>query len=309
MYLGHIWNALKVAGLPGASQRINADSVLAQYCGLSANLTPTFFSISKAEPKAFSQIASLNCQKVQRGDGSWVMSLELLEADYLKEFDYLCSELFRSCEHSLDEKHALLLQYQAFEEWLSFFRKTQPFSLEKARGLFGELTFMISSANQGEKWADLIAAWMGPFGGHQDFVFEGFRAVEVKTIQPSATEVQIASEHQLLFSGDLKLRIYRLLGSEELKAGKSLVELVSYIEQHLSIDELKDFRKGLSAVGFDGKDSIVQNSQFEIGDELIVNVHGVDFPRVITNNLNPGVQKVEYRITLANLEPWVVKAV
>jgi hypothetical protein len=94
-----------------------------------------------------------------------------------------------------------------------------------------------------------------------------------------------------------------------LKAGKSLVELVSYIEQHLSIDELKDFRKGLSAVGFDGKDSIVQNSQFEIGDELIVNVHGVDFPRVITNNLNPGVQKVEYRITLANLEPWVVKAV
>lgn len=306
MYLGHIWQSLAQAATPGASKRINPDSPLAQYCGLNGVLKPTFFTITDQEPKQLPDLKVLKSIKASRGDGSWISGLELLDEEFLKEFDYLCSELVRAASLAIDESNGLELQKRAFEEWLEFFKRDRSFSEEIARGLFGELKFMQESRIEGELWGEILNSWMGPFGGHQDFVFSGFKAREIKTLQPSSTEIVISSEHQLDFLGPLYLVLYRLQELGPSHKGESLVDVVKDIELDLTSAERADFRRGLAAVGFDPANKIANDAKYAIGEKKIYEVLGEDFPRIRSTKVSHGVRRVQYRIDLASLSGFEV---
>lgn len=306
MYLGHIWQSLAQAATPGASKRIDPNSPLAQYCGLNGVLKPTFFTITEQEPKQLPDLKVLKSIKAPRGDGSWISGLELLDEEFLKEFDYLCSELVRVASLAVDEPDGLELQKKAFEEWLEFFKRDRSFSEEIARGLFGELKFMQQSRIAGELWGEILKAWMGPFGGNQDFVFSGFKAREIKTLQPSSTEILISSENQLDFQGRLYLVLYRLQELGPSHKGESLVDVVKEIELDLSSAERADFRRGLAAVGFDPANKIVNDAKFAIGEKKIYEVHGPNFPRIRGTETPQGVKRVQYRIDLASLSGFEV---
>jgi hypothetical protein len=308
MTLLHVWEHLYKAGTPGASQRINSESPLAQYCGISQALKPTFFTLTIAEPYQFSDLKSLRATKTKRNDGRWLSSLELLDSEFIKEFNHLCAELVRAADAEDTESKCLSAQKAAFDEWLDFFRRDRSFTEEIARGLFGELKYMQEANLKGEAWGQIIKAWMGPFGGQQDFVFSDFRAREIKTIKPSVIEVQIASEHQLDFAGELELIVYRLQEVDPANKGETLVDLVSKIESQLTAEERSHFRKGLAAVGFDPENTLAKEISLKIGEKMRFEVSGDDFPRITASKLLAGVTRVQYKLSLSSLRNFESEA-
>jgi hypothetical protein len=107
-------------------------------------------------------------------------------------------------------------------------------SREVQRGVFGELKVMSDLREAGHSYSDLLNAWVGPQGSHQDFIF-GNRgmAIEVKSALALEAKVRISNEQQLDSIG-FNCLFMAVVRVKEAPAGKGLAEVVDAIQSGMN---------------------------------------------------------------------------
>lgn len=291
------WRELEAAAGINVSQRV-ALTGLRQYVGIDGSGNWVFFSISDIEPDIWPEIGPIKVEKRKVND-SWHLILTLRESEFKQEFSYLCEDLAEKVEGIEDEITSLKSQKEAFEDWIEFFKGAREFSAEKARGLFGEMTFMMDQLNLGFTPQEIVTAWKGPLGAPQDFVFDEFRAVEVKTIQPQVASIRIANEQQLSFPGQLYIKIYRIQSSELSDHGINLNQLIEDFEGLLEATLLRDFKTRIHKLGYTRESKFARETFFLIGEEYLLDAGRVDFPKLIHPAVPLGIHAVQYKISLS----------
>ena len=291
------WRELEAAAGLNVSQRV-ALTGLRQYIGIDGSGNWVFFSISDIEPEMWPEIGPIKVEKRKVND-SWHLILTLREPEFKQEFSYLCEDLAEKVQGIEDELASLKSQKEAFEDWIEFFKGAREFSAEKARGLFGELTFMKDQLNSGLTAQEIVAAWKGPLGAPQDFVFDDFKAVEVKTIQPQVASIRIANEQQLSFPGQLHIKIYRIQSSDSSDHGINLNQLIEDFEGQLEATLLRDFQARIHKLGYTRESKFARESFFLIGEEYLIDAGRVGFPKLIHPTVPLGVHDVQYKISLS----------
>jgi len=293
------WERIEAQGEANVSQRISVIG-LPQYIGLDASRNWVFYSVSQAEPSIWPEIGPIKIEK-REINNSWQLMLVLRDDDFKQEFAYLCEDLALKVIGVEGEAEALTSQKAAFEDWINFFRLSREFSGEQARGLFGEVTYLNQLIDDGLDPSEAIAAWRGPLGAPQDFVFDEFKAVEVKTIQPQVSSVSISNEQQLHFPGLIFLKIYRIQSNVKSGNGSSLSHLVMAVEDRLDQVQKREFRMRLKKLGFNSESRVALESFFSIGEEFLLDVTSPSFPKFTIAAVPLGVHSVQYKISLGSI--------
>lgn len=292
------WNSFG-AGAVSVAQRIQAHG-LPQYIGIDANGRWLFYSVSKAEPNSWPEVKVIQTSKREVA-GNWHLILTLREASFTDEFAYLCEDLVARAAAQSEEVAALSAQRDAYEDWIEFFKGVKALSSEGARGLFGELEFINARLDAGEQEDSVLAAWNGPFGAPQDFVFDDFEAVEVKTLQSQAAHIRIANERQLTFPGSLHLQVYRIQENSSQHVGMTLADQVAKTQSRISPSAQIELIRRLMKLGYSSESPIATEITFSIGEEHAFDANAVGFPKITAEGLPAGISNVEYRIALSAL--------
>lgn len=295
------WAEIRNVAVPNAGQLLLTANEVKIYCTISLGTHLELVIASHLETPNLPAIDSLEIIKERNLNFGWVTVLRLKPNRFEFEFATLCADICNSVQNSESSADAFTSLQTAYESWIQFYKKSNTFGIEAARGLFGELAFIEMHLSEKESWANILSSWQGPRGGHHDFVFENSTAVEIKTIHPSSNEVQISSEFQLQFHGDLKLWVIRVLDSKELHNGRTLNDLVNAFEINMNNEELDFFRALLNGLGFQTHLSIANDVFFEMQDQLVFDANHPSFPKITPTDLAPGLTKVKYKLALSAL--------
>lgn len=298
------WKTLSEANVPWGAHLIDTGTFLKQYCALSGSLRPAFMSRSETEPPSYSTFDSVLVSKSQDATGQWTMTFELLMPEYIQEFSTLCGDMRHAVHISHSEKSAQAAQSDAYETWLDFYKRSRKFSMETARGLFGELTFIRETLSNKLSWDQIVDSWQGPMGGAHDFILPNFKGFEIKTVQPSSARVKISSENQLAFDGALTLVVYRLLAHTEITSGVTLYQLASACWDEMDSTQARNFKSKLKKIGFSEEDVLVREQLFQVEVPLLFDAQAQDFPKIVAAALNPAVGHVSYSLSIPHLEPY-----
>lgn len=196
---------------------------------------------------------------------------------------------------------ALLDSVHEFRQF--FARRTDRLSEGQVRGLFAELELILTLVRGGASIEDVLRAWSGPFRG-TDFRLAGGVGVEVKTTRIPAKVVKISSEYQL---DDHEHGLFLLVrplttvqrGEGESVAFKQVVDLVKQeLEGSPSAKEL--WLAAVTALGFDESDTYYDQWAFVAESWRAFRVAD-PFPRIIPQDLPPGLRGVSYSLDLSEL--------
>lgn len=218
----------------------------------------------------------------------------------------LCETLVRSLHPLTDSVVALAVTLTHIKRWKTFMsgRKSRFLSPEELRGLFGELQFLrfLYQGRLDEKAA--IEAWVGPEGGHQDFIF-GNTAVEIKSVSGrERSTVRISSEDQLeTLCDNLFLVIFHLNEMPESRQAMSLNELIRFIEEELNdADAVEELLRRLAAYGY-MEITEYDNPKFVVAARQTYFVDK-DFPRLIRSRIPDGIVRTTYEIELEKISAF-----
>lgn len=220
----------------------------------------------------------------------------------------LCETLIRSLHPLTDPVVALAVTLTHIKRWKTFMsgRKSRFLSHEELRGLFGELQFLrfLYQRRLDEKAA--VEAWVGPEGGHQDFIF-GNTAVEIKSVSgKERNTVRISSEDQLeTLCDNLFLVIFRLNEMSESNQTMSLNALVRLIEEELNDTDavaVEELLRRLAAYGY------IEIDEYDAPKFVVATrqAYCVDngFPRLICSRIPEGIVRTTYEIELEKISAF-----
>ena len=218
----------------------------------------------------------------------------------------LCETLIASLQLPKDSATALAVTLTHIRRWKIFMsgRKSRLLSPEEIRGLFSELQFLrfLYQGRLNQKAA--VEAWVGPEGGHQDFIF-GNIAVEIKAVSGrERSTVRISSEDQLETLCDkLFLVLFRLNEMSESDQAMSLNELVRFIEEELNdADAVEELLRRLAAYGY------MEIAEYNKPKLVVSTRHAYfvdkDFPRLIRSRIPDGIVRATYEIELEKISAF-----
>ena len=252
------------------------------------------------------EVSGITIDLLGAGEGVQNLVLKLDSQTNRDLFGGFCLTLADALVHASDSATSLSIALAHIRRWKAFFfGHKKVMSLEKIRGLFAELTFLIELADNKSSAEEAVNHWLGPERAHQDFIY-GNTAVEVKAL--SGTErstVKISSEDQLEALNEyLFLRIYRLSELPESPRSRSLNDIVDEVRKRLNNAESIDaYEEKLADYGYaplpdyDNPKFVVSNiKNYRVVDET---------PRLVRSNIPEGVTRVEYQIQLEVLEPYI----
>jgi hypothetical protein len=183
----------------------------------------------------------------------------------------------------------------------------QGLSLERRRGLFGELFVLRSLLIAGVSPTDLVNGWVGPTGANQDLQMP-IAAIEVKTTSAKKPQsIQISSERQLDGTGiDSLFLAHVCLDERNAGEGESLPELVHDLEKRLGGALLSAFRQTLYASGLlPTAMAHYEEPKYTLRSQEYFEVSG-DFPRIVEDMCPTGLGDVRYSIQLGALKDYSI---
>lgn len=214
-----------------------------------------------------------------------------------------------------DTAQALALVFNQLGRWQLFLTAARDhLSVERQRGLFGELLLAATVLGPRVGMAAAIDAWKGSASAHQDFqVSRG--AIEVKsTAAKQPTAVRITSERQLDDAGvgALFLHVFvldeREVSTTAGSAGDSLLALVQTVRAALASDAVASARfedKLLLAGWLDAHSHRYAMRRWTVRTQSTFCVSAA-FPRIVESQLPRGTGDVSYALDLAACEPFRV---
>jgi hypothetical protein len=188
-------------------------------------------------------------------------------------------------------------------------RKSSEISLIAARGMYGELLEFKKMILNNPNEEEVINAWHRPAPANHDFDFDN-QTIEVKTISRTSTKVKISSEYQLeaFEEKPLYLKVYRIEHIEQNNTD-SLGLIYNEIIQLLSPGNAVSFQIKCAEDKFNkylGPEFNKLNFRFNLIECEEYHVDQNNFPRVIRQNLTPGISKVSYDVDVSALQLFLV---
>ena len=131
------WRELLQVDVPNAGQLILSANGLKIYAAISAEGYKSLLVLSPNQPPKITEFDAVTVKWLRQDNEVWATSFILQSENFDSEFATLCADMCEEVLLSTDAETALANQYSAYESWLDFYRRSNKFNLEKARGLFG----------------------------------------------------------------------------------------------------------------------------------------------------------------------------
>jgi len=245
--------------------------------------------------------------------GAMHLGVRLIDAACSDVFTALAEDVAPRVAAASDPSAAASALLARLRRWQKFLAAgTGGLSLERQRGLFGELHALRNVLLPSLSAAPAIAAWRSPLASHQDFQFSTV-AMEVKTtIAKQPLSVRVTSERQLDATGTRTLFLFVLMLDErETEAGpdapgESLPDVVRKLRRELSPDIVEQFEDRLLEYGYLEADGPrYETRRFTKRQERAFLVSD-GFPRLTEGVLPVGIGDVSYALSLAACEQFAI---
>ena len=232
----------------------------------------------------------------------------LRNPDVEDTFDVFCEDILDALRNSYNQNSALNDVNKKLESWKLLFSKiaNTRLSLEKQKGLFGELVFLNQILSDEENEEEIVRSWTGPDMERRDFLLNNV-GVEIKTSSANFPVLKISNETQLEINNLRNL--YLILYSIETRNGnvETLNRLVNEIKEKLKKPLSRElFVLKLSRYGY-----VMEDQEYYEGKEFIIRqifpYHvNAEFPKLTTQNIPSGIFDSSYRIELSGLNQFVI---
>ena len=193
-------------------------------------------------------------------------------------------------------------------KWKKLFDKInfQGLSIERQKGLIGELLLFNSILDEGYSIDALLESWTGPDFNDKDFRFGSF-GIEVKLTSSKVPKVKISSERQLDSENLTKLYLLLYVVEEVKDKGFSLNSIIEQIRTKINNNQnsLKFFNERLLLVGYFDEDFENYNRQYAFRNRNFYLVNS-NFPRLVASDLPVGLFDTKYNIELSAIEKFLV---
>lgn len=281
------------------------------YYGIDDLGRAVFFVLSDTRSVAPKLADLVHIDHGRRPDGKWTVVLTLTESEYAEAFVGMCLEVARRAGIEADEVSALRVFDSTINDWRSLLslRGARRLSDSEIRGLAAELQFLKAAASEvGAKSA--LDAWVGPHAAPQDFRFSGGRVFEVKASRVGATALYISSAEQLE-AGKLDRLTLVAIELNDIPAAApgsfTVPALINDLRGALRGDQthIDRLNEKLALLQFDAADDYYADRNFELGEARHYLVAD-GFPRISTQDVPAGVERVKYQIQLKAIDPFRV---
>jgi len=227
-------------------------------------------------------------------------------------FFRLCSDIVESTATATSETEAIAIAVTRTWRWHHLLRGggSERLGPEEQKGLIGELLCLERRLLPVLHARDAVQAWIGPLDAPKDFEL-AFVCIEAKARRGGATpHVAISSESQLDSTGidALFLHVVDLdQAPPEAPGAFTVTSVVTRIRDHigaLDAGVLELYESRLEAAGFRWADDYSDSWWVDGGVRLYRVTEG--FPRISASQLDPGVTRVHYAVSLNACEPYRV---
>lgn len=222
----------------------------------------------------------------------------LLDNELKDIFFFFIEDIIESITTAITENEALIKISNIILKWKKLFEKytNKALSLEKQKGLIGELLFLEILLNNGFDIEQLLTIWCGPEYEDKDFLYKNI-GVEVKLSTSKLPKIQISNERQLDDLGMKYLFLIHIILDEVKGAGFSLNDLVKRVGDRFSNNNSStlNYIEKLTKVGYEIEDYDCYNNMYQLRE---INYYSVstDFPKIIPIDLINGVYNVTYLV-------------
>lgn len=300
-----MYNSLKI-GLSGSQKKINVDSAISVYCGISKD---GYYRIAFLSSIAAPKIQSTKILRVTQGneasDAYWTC-FDLLEHDIKKVFFTFSANLIEVITNVHDEQRALNALKKRYIIWKTMFKQESKVnhSKEVVQGLYGELYFMKNYMLERFGATISIQAWSGPEAKSKDYSVDT-EWFEIKTIGANISKVQISSLSQLSSDNDGHLVVIKTEAmSNQFSNGESSIgELFDFIFAKINDEIIEEiFLRKISSYNFHDSDFL---EKFEVKSMSLYKVDK-NFPRLVEKDIFfAEICDVTYSLTVNSLESYL----
>ena len=196
-----------------------------------------------------------------------------------------------------------------FNTWLALFKKSRTqLSIEKAKGLYGELYFIDNYMNRKYGITEAINSWSGPEMYSKDFAIKD-TWYEIKTIGNNTPTIKISSLQQLSSDNLGHLIVIKVEEMSESYNGEksSINKLCQSIISQIKDNETKDkFLQKLTDVGYDFCDDL-GNKNYQVHSLIAYKVDD-KFPILREKDLrSDAINNISYEIILKLIKEYEEK--
>lgn len=236
------------------------------------------------------------------------LHIYLLDNQLKDIFSLFIENIVEKISKSVTENEALVETSNVVLKWKKLFDKInfQGLTLERQKGLIGELLLFNSLLDEEYSIDKLLDSWTGPDYNDKDFRFGSF-GIEVKFTSSKVPKVKISSERQLDGENLIKLYLVLYVVEEVKDKGFSLNSIIEQIRTKINNNQnaLKFFNERLLLVGYFDEDFENYKRQYGFRKR---NFYGVtsDFPKLVASDLPIGLFDTKYNIELSAIEQFLV---
>jgi len=242
-------------------------------------------------------------------EGVYSLQFELIDTAHAEVFDVIGNDILKSVIESADDKMAFNMFVARIAEWQNFLDQLPAGGLSEPaqQGLFAELWFLLEFMLKEMAPDKAVGTWAGPKALAKDFQLPGV-AFEVKsTSAKQHSRFNISSEVQLDAQGVGRLILYCVLLERLVAGGTSLPDLVTAVRKGLQTlpGAAGRFSELLLQIGYLDADAGRYTTRFSIRSQHFFNVRD-SFPRIVEDDLRPGVGDVHYSIVTSKCDQYVI---
>lgn len=236
------------------------------------------------------------------------LQIYLLDNQLKDIFSLFIENVVEEVSKSVTENEALIETSNVILKWKKLFDKInfQGLSIERQKGLMGELLLFNSMLEEDYLINTLLECWTGPDFNDKDFHF-GSYGIEVKLTSSKVPKVKISSERQLDNENLTKLFLVLYVVEEVKDKGFSLNSIIEQIRTKINNNQnaLKFFNERLLLVGYLDEDFENYKRQYAIRKRNFYEVSN-EFPRLVASDLPIGLFDTKYNIELSAIEQFLV---
>lgn len=295
---------------------LDTDLCIPVFAETAYNGDPAITLLLEDKPHIIADMRSVTVTVVEReavlpGE-NWRLSFTLHDPSLLQAFAELCLTFMRRIGEETSQKRAMRNVYDSILQWKRMLKPMPAaVALETLRGAVAELVAVpaIATALNTDS-LDVLQHWTGPEGAPQDFIFnERELAREVKAVRRTSKRVDISSPEQLE-SEPLALQLVIVEMEDDNPTSTDVKTLPVIVEEvcKTSSDylETKDIiEDGLFQLGIPMFTDMVQNTGFVIKEISFYDVQA-GFPRITSQMLPNGIDRVRYSIELDAIKPYAI---
>lgn len=236
------------------------------------------------------------------------ITIYLLDNELKDIFTLFVQNIIEDISDCKTESEALSITINIITKWKNLFDKIHfnGLTIEKQKGLIGELLFINELMVNKITCSKILTAWIGTDYEDKDFRF-GNIGVEIKFTTSKQPKISVSNEGQLDTQNLSRLFIVLYSLEEVPEMGISLFSLVESIKEKLqgNLIELNFFTDKLRKAGYSENDKENYKREFSLKKTYYFEVDN-DFPKITKSSLPLGIFNASYNIEISSVENYLV---